>query len=266
MKRICENPEQMRKLGLGEDGDLHFFRDGEWHKLRFNERFAGDYPACMFQDILYARDDFYAAATTDDGKAVVYSSLTGELWTPVNVMEQHFWSEGKLPAGGAVRLFFEPCMNQILLVCTGGDVVILPECPKCVKILHLTDKTVTGADYKDHCMELTYESGEAESFSLAAADRIRVSMSYAKKACEEGGELIDIRPEEVRLREGPIYCTAAIDPEDLDDYLKTKAHDTGLYFICSFGTIADQAAWHAYYDGFRNARSIGGFYEGLHIE
>ena len=94
-------------------------------------------------------------------------------------------------------------------------------------------------------------------------DVIRVSLTYAKQT---GGELIDVRPDKIREQEGPIPCTVSMDPEDLDDYLKTKAPDTRMYFICSFGTVADQAAWHAYRAGFMNARSLGGHHAGLHID
>lgn len=266
IKKICENPEQGLKLCLTEEGDLCVLKEEGWRNVAFAEVYRGKYPPCVFQDILYAREDFYAAATTEDGLAAVYSSATGELWSPVNLKEMHYWADGRPPRGGAVRLFLEPCMNQILLVCSGGDVVILPECPKCVKIMHVTDRTVTDADYRDHHMTLTDENGETERVSVATKDAIRVSLSYAKKACEEGGELIDIRPDDVRAEEGPIPCTAAMDPEALDDYLQTKDKDARLYFMCSYGTVSDQAAWHAYFEGFTNARSVGGFHEGLHID
>ena len=67
MYRICENPAEGRKLTLAEDGDLCVYKDAQWQRLGFNERFAGEFPSCTFQDILYARDDFYAAVqrTTD---------------------------------------------------------------------------------------------------------------------------------------------------------------------------------------------------------
>ena len=267
MCRICENPVTGLRLALAGDGDLCVYKEKQWQALGFNERFAGEFPPCTFQDTLYARDVFYAAGTTDDGQAVLYFSLTGELWTPVNLTEQHYWEEkGRLPKGGAVKLFFEPCMDQILLVSAGGDVAILPECPKCVKILHLTDRTVTDAAYEDHRMTFTYESGETETFSLATADRIRVSLSFVKEALAKGGELIDVRPQHRRLAEGPIPCTAAVDPEELDDYLQNKDPDTRLFFICSFGTVADQATWHAYRLGFHNARSVGGWHKGMHID
>jgi rhodanese-related sulfurtransferase len=185
----------------------------------------------------------------------------------VNLTEQHYWEEkGRLPMGGAVKLFFEPCMDRILLVSVGGDVAILPECPKCVKILHLTDRTVTDAAYEDHRMTFTYNDGETETFSMSTADRIRVSLSFVKEALAAGGELIDVRPQHRRLAEGPIPCTAAVDPEELDDYLKNKDPDTRLFFICSFGTVADQATWHAYRLGFHNARSVGGWHRGMHID
>ena len=66
-----------------------------------------------------------------DGFGGYYSSLMEELWASVNLTEQHYWAESQQAKGGAVRLFFEPCMQQILLVCAGGDAALLPECPKC---------------------------------------------------------------------------------------------------------------------------------------
>ena len=266
MKKVCENPQQQCSLGLSEGGALFVFHDGGWHPVEWQEFCEGKAPGGTFRDILCARDEFYAAATTSDGAAAVSVSLRGEIWTPVHLTEQHIWSDGRPPRGGALRLFFEPCMNQILLVCSGGDVVILPECPKCVKILPLTDRTVVDAAYEDHRMTLRYAEGETETFSLDAADRIRVSVSYAKKACAEGGQLIDLRPEETRRKEGRLRGAVAMDPEDLDDYLQNLDKGTGLFFICRFGTVADQAAWHAYRLGFQKARSIGGIYQGLHID
>ena len=263
VNRICENPTTGRKLALSGNGDLSVCRDGQWERLGDDARFEGELTPCAFQDILCARGSFYVAGTTPSGQAALYSSLEGEIWSPVSLMEQHFWADGNPPRGGAVKLFFEPCMSQILLVCSGGDVVIIPECPKCIKILRLTDRTVVDADYSDHRMTLAYGDGQRETVSIVTADAIRVSLSYAKQT---GGKLIDIRPEKIRLQEGPIPCSAAIDPEDLDDYLKTKPLDARLYFMCSFGTIADQAAWHAYYAGFQNARSVGGCHRGMHIK
>ena len=93
-----------------------------------------------------------------------------------------------------------------------------------------------------------------------------MSLGFVKEALAKGGELIDVRPQHRRLQEGPIPCTAAVDPEELDDYLKDKAPDTRLFFICSFGTVADQATWHTYRLGFHNARSVGGWHKGMHID
>lgn len=262
MKKICENPAQGVSLGISEDGGLRVLREGAWREIE-----GKPLPPCVFNDILYARDDFYVAATTDEGAAAVWATLKGEVFTPVNLLEQHFWADGKPPRGGAVRLFFEPVMSQLLLVTSGGDVAIIPECAKCVRLLRLTDRTVTGAEYADHRLTLICADGETETHSLAADDQIRVSVRHAIDRCKAGnGEIIDIRPNAVREKEGRIPCTVALDPEELDDWLTTIDKDRELYFICSFGTQADQAAWHAYYNGYPRARSIGGLRAGLHID
>ena len=263
MEKLCENPESGRKLGLTEDGGLCVFRDGTWAAFPFNDVYAGEYPPCVFRDVLYAREVFYAAATTIDGTAAVYASLDGDDWSPLDLREQRPWSDGKPPRGGAVKLFPEENLRRVLLVCSGGDVVLLPECPKCVKILRVTDKTVVDADYSGQSLTLAYGDGQRETVPVPTAGALRVSLSYAKQM---GGELIDIRPEKMRQQEGPIPCTVSMEPEDLDDYLETRAPDTRMYFICSFGVIADQAAGHAYRMGFQNARSVGGIHPGLHID
>lgn len=122
MSRICENLVTGRRLALAGDGDLCVYKDTQWQRLDLNERFAVEFPPCTFQDILYARDDFYAAGTTADGQAVLHSSLTGELWTPVNLKEPHFWAEGRLPKGSAVGLNDLACLPSGLSqrpVCRG---------------------------------------------------------------------------------------------------------------------------------------------------
>ena len=198
-----------------------------------------------------------------EAKGKYFRALDGDDWSPLDLREQRPWSDGKPPRGGAVKLFPEENLRRVLLVCSGGDVVLLPECPKCVKILRVTDKTVVDADYSGQSLTLAYGDGQRETVPVPTAGALRVSLSYAKQM---GGELIDIRPEKMRQQEGPIPCTASMEPEDLDDYLETRAPDTRMYFICSFGVIADQAAGHAYRMGFQNARSVGGIHPGLHID
>ncbi|MCR5141244.1 MAG: hypothetical protein K6C68_01750 [Ruminococcus sp.] len=84
MDRTCENTVTGRKRALTEKGGLKVFRDGQWHEPDLNSIFDGEPVPCTVGDIIYARDDFYAAGTAADGRATLHSSLTGELWTPVN--------------------------------------------------------------------------------------------------------------------------------------------------------------------------------------
>ena len=48
----------------------------------------------------------------------------------------------------------------------------------------------------DKPTEMKYGDGSLfhETFSLATADRIRVSLGFVKEALAKGGELIDVRP------------------------------------------------------------------------
>ena len=85
MSRICENLVTGRKLALAGDGDLCVYKEKQWQALGFNERFAGEFPPCTFQDTLYARDVFYAAGTTDD--VLIHLKLSPLIRTPMDTIK-----------------------------------------------------------------------------------------------------------------------------------------------------------------------------------
>ena len=68
---------------------------------------------------------------------------------------------------------------------------MIPNCPKCVRILHVTDRKVADAAYADR----------------------RLTVTYA-----DGGVLIDIRPDHRKVAAEPIPGALPIEPGKLDDY------------------------------------------------
>ena len=127
-----------------EDGSLYRCPMDQdlWEFYDFNRIYAGFYPACLFTALSVQRGLFYAAAIDAEGETHVYTSIAGEVWDAVNLTTTGIFGRDKA-SGRVLKIFGSTKLDQVFLLTDAGQLITLPNCPKCVRILRLGGNPVT---------------------------------------------------------------------------------------------------------------------------
>ncbi len=162
-----------------------------WTPVDFNGMYAGYYPSCHFTALVATKVDFAAAGTGADGLPYVFRSLRGGVWDQVALI-------GKTPMDGMVQargrvnaMLFEPVTAQIFLLCDNGELVTLPDCPKCVRIRKVADQAIVSGRIFGETLELTLLDGTILKVGISDIVQYRVSYSYARGyLASHGGTIV----------------------------------------------------------------------------
>lgn len=231
-------------LALSEDGRLFRKMPGkEWEDVNFQECYKGYYPDCLFGAIAATDVDYIAAGIGQDGLPYVFRSLLCSVWEMVNLTGGNRLG-GYVRASGRVNeILYDSATKQIFLLCDNAELVVLPDCPKCVKITKPSDCSLLHGRIEDGILYISTLKGEMLKVPVCEAMQIRVSLSYARQQVQKGGQIIDLRQ---------------TDPDGLPEILDGLPKDRFLGFICEYGIRSDEAAQAARQRGFEQAYSLGG--------
>ena len=305
MVTSCYQEKCRRWLGLDADGAL-WLKKGEkaepgkdadsgeyltaektgadWNPVSFNENYAGYYPMCIFTAIAVTDVDFVAAGVAEDGQPYVYRSIMGGVWESANLM-------GGSKLGGFVRasgrvnqILYDSAGRQIFLLCANGELVTMPDCPKCVRVRKVTDCALTEGEVlvnDNEELQLVLLNARGEKLILDAYEmtQVRASFSYVKEALKQGGYLVDLRRQrEQKADSGDAGQEAVLfdgirkeqilrmEQDDIENWLEHVEKDTLIAFLCEYGTQADEAAHYVRRHHFPRAYSLGGAGELFHVE
>ncbi|MEE0199479.1 MAG: rhodanese-like domain-containing protein [Muricomes sp.] len=242
---ICGG-EPRPSLSLTDDGNLwKKMPESAWEPVRFQETYQGYYPFCRFTHLIATDVDFVAAGLGEDGLPYVFRSIWGGVWDMVNLTGKDLLNGYVRVSGKVNEMLFDCRTKQIFLFCDNGELVTLPDCPKCIKIKRVAEEALIHGSIAQEVLCIQTASGSRVNVPLREAVQIRVSVSYAKQKVKEGGTIIDLRETEL---------------DDLPDILDEGRlrKDLFLGFLCEYGVQADEAARYARRHGFAKAYSLGG--------
>lgn len=229
--QVCGREGCRTRLALDRDGNLWKaqVKSGEvpdWQPVLFNENYAGYYPACMFTSIAATDVDFVAAGNGEDGLPYVYRSLMGGVWESANLMAGSALNGFVRASGKINQMLYDHQTRQIFLLCDNGELVTMPDCPKCVRVRKVTDcalvagrvegegsveekgcageegrvdegrteeKGRTGMEGHESRLVLTNLRGEEIVLNAYEMTQVRASYSYVKEQLKKGGWLVDLR-------------------------------------------------------------------------
>lgn len=207
---ICSDAAGRVRLALAADGTLWKSFDGgsqggkdqnagkdengafaHWDPVDFNGLYAGYYTPCHFTALVGTNVDFAAAGTGADGLPYVFRSLRGGVWDQVALI-------GKTPMDGMVQargrvnaMLFEPATEQIFLLCDSGELVTLPDCPKCVRIRKVADQAIVSGRIFGETLELSLLDGMVLKVGISDVVQYRISYSYARGyLASHGGTIV----------------------------------------------------------------------------
>jgi rhodanese-related sulfurtransferase len=244
-----------RRLALDQNGGLLFSRGGSWEPYDFNTLHKGYEPSCFFTAIAYASGLIYIAGVDESGLPHIFASLSGEAWERLN-LAMLIPGGGSIRASGRIaRILHDPSGNQLFLACQNGQLVTLPDCPKCVKVRQAVYGEVTDARIDKEDIVLILADGSEKRVPIDDAAQLRVSLSYVReKLLPNGGLLVDLRPEGA-----PPFPDSVCAPfESLADWLELQDKSRPLVFVCERGARSGYAARLARKNGFGKAYSLGG--------
>ena len=231
----------------------------------FNRKYEGFYPA--LHNGLYREtgsQNHFLAGLDDDGYPHLFWSLTGSEWEEKKLLIRSNFGSVRRPESEIIEILEEPDEGQVYLICAAGEIVILPDCPKCITMkwvrlgqgvrirraaLAGVEDGVPEEDGEEHRLILELSDNSRRELPLSFFRQYRVAFSYARKLQEAGAECIDV--------DGT---------EDIEEFLNDKDRNQCLIFLCRTGRRADQAAEYARRHGFRQAYSAGGREEWAHVE
>ena len=268
---------------------------GSWQPVNFNEMYAGYYEPCFFTALIGTRQDFVAAGMQENGLPCVYRSLYGGVW------DQTMLAGGN-PVTGIIRasgkingMVYEPLSNQVFMYCDNGELITLPDCPKCVKIRTVTDQAIVAGEIRDKKLGLTLADGQVIEVLMSDVSQYRISYSYTAGVLQSSGgtvvwlgqgaadlvkltgsRKVDItqkRSDAQNSSEKAESANKSVDIkhismalEAVPGWLSSQRADSFIAFWCDFGTQADEAADMARRMGFSRAFSLGGAKPLLHVE
>jgi rhodanese-related sulfurtransferase len=247
------------RIGITNSGTLYKYENTKWVRFDFNTLYRGYYENCKFSAIAYYGDAYYIAGYDHNGNAHLFCSFEGNVWEEKGLHMTSF-RYGEERAGGIVlSILYNAHMDQVVLICDSGQIVILPDCPKCVRIIRLK----AAARYAREChnrIEITLENGEVQVFRFDQVSHYRASPSFLREIRDDRTVVVDLRAKE-ELAEGASDNSIHIPEDKVYDWLQEQDHDLKIFFVCRWGIRADWMAQYARKQGFRYAYSLGGVKE-----
>lgn len=247
----------------------------------FNKKYNGYYEPCRFTAAAYVNGAYWIAGIDECGDSHLFTSFDKENWEETSLIAVSAFGTTVSASSEVVSILGEEEERQLYLICRNGNLVILPDCPKCIRIkkIKLDDGTViekaeliTSRDkeYDLGYIRLFLSSGGTQEIPLSRLRQYRVSVSFAKQQFLTGAVWIDVREklEESKQAEHIFdeMTFTHIPFHLLEKRLKLYNNNRTIIFSCETGRLADDAAEFAHKRGFKKAYSIGGTEKFMHIE
>lgn len=238
----------------------------------FNKTYEGYYEPCEFTAFAATSQGYKLAGVDKKGKVHLFSSCRGRVWEEILLCMTRPFEKVRILGTKIIKILEEEPYRQLYLICEGGEIAVLPDCPRCIRITEesipqgskIIDAHFSTIETGVKVMDLFLDNKEKKAVFLSSLRQYRIAVSFAEKLMEKGGTIIDVRPGQGEIP-GNWEKGIHIPLEELDAYLEGAEKDAVMLFYCSTGLLADEAASDARRMGFYNAYSLGGIREWAHI-
>ncbi|MDR1532327.1 MAG: rhodanese-like domain-containing protein [Clostridiales bacterium] len=240
-------------------------RGGVWEPYDFNCFYKGYYPSCAFTAVAYGGGAFYLAGGDDKGNIRLFSSAQGGVWEPRSIIARSPITGPTMPSGKVIRILADEGRRQIYLICDSGQLVTLPDCPKCAAIRQICGTAVTGAALQNGDILITKADGGKILIPADEAAQYRISLTYLKESLGSSAVIVDLRDESEYRKDG-LPGSINLRSGALEHWLSGQDKQRPIVFVCRVGLQADLAVNAARRKGFYQAYSLGGMLSLAHTE
>jgi hypothetical protein len=105
-----------------------------WEPYDFNKQYAGYYQSCIYTAVAYVNGMYYLAGVDESNKPHLFCSLSGDSWERVSIIMNLPRHECIQLNSKIISIEFDNTREELRLVCDNGQLAILRDCPKCVRI------------------------------------------------------------------------------------------------------------------------------------
>lgn len=240
-----------RMIGVTASGETFATTDGVAFTVRHYNAEMDD--TVSFHDVTFGSADlFWATGEREDGSPVVLASKSGGVWSEraLNYMDGAAYDPSDLRVFGAAA-----SGGQMLVACSGGGVLTLPDCLQCNTMQTVADALLTDVAYNGGKV-----AAVGEGFAVAVTDdeavrQYKVSAETAHRLQSEGAVIVDVR-DAAEYSARHIAGSISVPLAELETRLPQLVPDreTTVIFYCSRGvrsqTAVERAIAMEYYRSF----------------
>ncbi len=125
----------MQRISLSHDNSVIIHTGNEDKKIDFNKKYQGYYPPSIFSCADYIESlGYLIAGMNDQGEAVAFQSFNGDVWKPLNLKAFTLYKGMLNVHSNIVEMYYSRLNDKLYLFCEDGHIILLPDCPVCVKI------------------------------------------------------------------------------------------------------------------------------------
>jgi len=131
--------------GITDRSEVFCSKDGErWRVLDFNAQYDSYYESISLISAAAGNMAFAIAGITESGKPAMFTSTDGSVWSQ---REMSYLDHGTPVAfmGTPSSIVYDKDNDRMLLICSGGEVFIVPNCSHCNSVVSTGGKGLSDA-------------------------------------------------------------------------------------------------------------------------
>ena len=141
--------------GATDQGEIIHSTDGtNWSVFDFNAFYTGYYPTCSFNKILVIKDRIALIGKTKDEKPILLFSNQGNVWTERTLNYTDDQGRSRLLEELANDLIYLASVDQFVLACDKGKMMIIPSCSHCNEVYNFGSENLTGIAFNEKTLML----------------------------------------------------------------------------------------------------------------
>lgn len=139
--------------GVTDEGEIIHTRDGiSWDIIDFNKVYSGYYKSCFFTKVVVTENRIAAVGIQIDGSPVAMFSSQGGVWTERPLYYTNDQGIKMYLENSPNDVIYDEVSDQFFLACDKGELMQLPSCSQCNKLLLIQEEDIEGISISENIM------------------------------------------------------------------------------------------------------------------
>jgi hypothetical protein len=139
--------------GVTDEGEIIHTRDGiSWDIIDFNKVYSGYYKSCYFSKVIVTENRIAAVGIQIDGSPVAMFSSQGNVWTERPLYYTDDQGKKMYLENSPNDVIYDEPSDQFFLACNKGELMQLPSCSQCNKLILIQEEDIEGISISENIM------------------------------------------------------------------------------------------------------------------